>query len=103
MPLVVLVIIGVIFDSVDRSFGAICTIAICAGGLMGIPLVISDYREKRILKRYRVTPVRSSVVLLAEVSMYVVYSLVSLISLFVVAAIFFDFRMRGSITYSAWE
>ena len=30
---------------------AVCTISICAGGLMGLPLVVAGYRERKILKR----------------------------------------------------
>lgn len=80
----------------DQSFGALCSIAICAGGVMGLPLVISDYRSKQILKRYQVTPIKPSLVLMAEVAMYVIYAVISLLSLFFVAACFFGFQMRGS-------
>lgn len=108
MPLVVLVILGLVFGQkpafegaeysfLDQSFGALCSISICAGGVMGLPLVISDYRSKRILKRYRVTPIKPSLVLLAEVAMYTVYAVVSLVSLFIAAALFFGFKMRGSL------
>ena len=107
MPIVVLIILGVVFGHkpafegaeytfLDQSFGALCSIAICAGGVMGLPLVISDYRSKQILKRYQVTPVKPGLVLMAEVAMYVIYALVSLLSLFLVAAGFFGFQMRGS-------
>ena len=37
--------------------------AICAGGVMGLPLVISDYRGKNILKRYKVTPVSPAMIM----------------------------------------
>ena len=37
--------------------------AICAGGVMGLPLVISDYRGKNILKRYKVTPVSPAIIM----------------------------------------
>ncbi|MGN0700246.1 MAG: ABC transporter permease [Oscillospiraceae bacterium] len=108
IPIVVFIILGLVFGQkpafegadysfLDQSFGALCSIAICAGGVMGLPLVISDYRSKQILKRYQVTPIKPIFVLLAEVSMYVVYSVVSLITLFLVATCFFGFRMRGSI------
>lgn len=63
---------------------------------MGLPLVISDYREKQILKRYKVTPIKPLLVLLVEVSMYVIYAVISLLSLFIVATCFFGFKMRGS-------
>ena len=107
MPIVVLIILGIVFGQkpafdgaeysfLDQSFGSLCSISICAGGVMGLPLVISDYRSKQILKRYKVTPIKPSLVLMAEVSMYVVYAVVSLITLFLVATLFFGFRMRGN-------
>ena len=107
MPLAVLVILGLIFGQkpafegapytfLEQSFGALCTISICAGGVMGLPLVISDYRAKHILKRYQVTPVKPALVLMTEVSMYVFYALASLISLFAVSFCFFGFRMKGN-------
>lgn len=107
MPIIVLVILGVIygdkpaFDGADytfleQSFGAIATIAICAGGVMGLPLVISDYRSKHILKRLKVTPVRPTIILLVQLSIYAIYSLTSLIILFIAARLFFGYQMRGS-------
>ena len=100
MPIVVLVAIGVIYGNkpafeganytfLDQSFGAITSIAICAGGVMGLPLVVSDYRSKHILKRFKVTPVDPIVILLVEVTIYALYSLVSMSSLFLVAKLFF--------------
>ena len=75
MPIVVLVAIGVIYGNkpafeganytfLEQSFGAITSIAICAGGVMGLPLVVSDYRSKHILKRFKVTPVDPIVIML---------------------------------------
>lgn len=107
MPIIVLVILGMIygdkpaFDGADytfleQSFGAIATIAICAGGVMGLPLVISDYRSKHILKRLKVTPVRPTIILLVQLSIYAIYSLASLIILFITAKLFFGYQMRGS-------
>lgn len=108
MPIVVLVAIGVIYGNkpafeganytfLDQSFGAITSIAICAGGVMGLPLVVSDYRSKHILKRFKVTPVDPIVILLVEVTIYALYSLVSMSSLFLVAKLFFKFNMQGNI------
>ena len=108
MPIVVLVVIGVIYGNkpafeganytfLEQSFGAITSIAICAGGVMGLPLVVSDYRSKHILKRFKVTPVNPIVILLVQVTIYALYSLVSMISLFLVAKLFFKFNIQGSI------
>ena len=60
MPLAVLVVLGILYGRrpafegaaysfMAQSFGAVCAISICAGGLMGLPLVVADYRERRIL------------------------------------------------------
>lgn len=108
MPLVVLVVLGLIYGGkpafegvgytfIQQSFGALSTIAICAGGVMGLPLVISDYREKHILKRFKVTPISPVTILLVEVTMYFLYALISLLSLSIVAVLFFKFKIIGSI------
>lgn len=108
MPVIILIILGVIYGNkpafdgagytfIEQSFGALASISICAGGVMGLPLVISDYRSKQILKRFRVTPTSPLTILLAEVTVYILYSLISLLTLFIVAKIFFSFEMHGSI------
>lgn len=108
MPIIVLVVLGIIYGNkpaftgaqytfLEQSFGAIATIAICAGGVMGLPLVVSDYRSKHILKRFKVAPIKPTIILLVQFTIYALYSLVSLITLFAVATIFFNFRMQGSI------
>lgn len=106
MPLVVLIIIGLIYGNkpasagaeytfMEQSFGALITISICAGGVMGLPLVVSDYRSKKILKRFRVTPVSPTMLLLVQVTIYTIYSVTSLALLYAVAAIFFRYRFGG--------
>lgn len=107
MPLVVLVILGIIYGNkpafegaaysfLEQSFGALATISICAGGVMGLPLVVSDYRNKKILKRFKVTPVNPSIILLVQVVIYTMYAVVSLILLYLTATMFFGYRLQGS-------
>ena len=108
MPLVVLIILGIIYGTkpaaegaeytfIEQSFGALCTISICAGGLMGLPLVVSEYRERKILKRFQVTPVSPLKLLLVEFSIYVLYCIVSLITLFPAAMLIWNVRINGSL------
>ena len=96
MPLVIFIILGIIYGTkpaydgadytfLEQSFGAVSAIAICASGLMGLPLAVSGLREMKILKRLRVTPVSPVFVLGVELSMYIVYCAVSLATLSVVA------------------
>lgn len=107
MPLIVLVILGIVYQQkpafdgatysfIDQSFGALCSIAICAGGLMGLPILVSDYREKRILKRYQVTPISPMMILFVHLMIYTLYSVASVITLYIVAKLFFGFTMQGS-------
>lgn len=107
IPLVVLIILGVIYGNkpafdgaaytfLEQSFGALATIAICAGGVMGLPLVVSDYRRRKILKRFKVTPVSPAMILAVQVAIYTIYSVASLILLYIVSAFFFGFHMGGS-------
>lgn len=108
MPLIILVILGSIYGNkpafdgaeytfLEQSFGALTTIAICAGGVMGLPLVVSDYRSRKILKHFKVTPVSPTMILTVQAVIYTIYSVVSLTLLYWVGALFFNFQMRGSL------
>ena len=107
MPVIIIILLGIIYGNkpafdkanytfLEQSFAAVSTIAICAGGLMGLPLVVSDYRNRKILKRYKVTPISPVMILLVQVTIYTLYSLISLVLIYIVATICFDFKMIGS-------
>ena len=107
MPLVIFIILGIIYGTkpaydgadymfLEQSFGAVSAVAICASGLMGLPLAVSGLREMKILKRLRVTPVSPVFVLGVELSMYIVYCAVSLATLSV-AALLWGVRLHGSL------
>ncbi len=108
MPVIILVLIGIIngnnpafegadYTFLDQSFGAISTIAICAGGLMGLPLVLSGYREQKILKRLKVTPASPVMLLAVQLIIYMIYSVISLALIFIVAKVFWNFSIKGNI------
>ena len=46
---------------------------------MGLPLVISDYRQKKILKRFKITPSSPLLLLSVQVAIYMIYSLIALV------------------------
>ncbi|MBP8640924.1 MAG: ABC transporter permease [Oscillospiraceae bacterium] len=107
MPLVVLVILGIVngeklafagasYTFMEQSFGAVAAIAVCASGVMGLPLVVSDYRNKKILKRFKVTPVSPTMILMVQVAVYAVYSLVALLLVYITAVLLFDCTFNGS-------
>ena len=106
-PLAVLVLLGVLYGGspafegagytfLEQSFGALTTIAVCAGGVMGLPLLVSDYRQKKVLKRFQVTPASPVMLLAVHVAIYSTYSLVSLVLVYACSVLFFGCRMQGS-------
>jgi ABC-2 type transport system permease protein len=108
VPLVVLVILGIIYGNkpafkgagytfLEQSFSALATISICAGGVMGLPLVVSEYRSRNILKRYKVTPVSPALILLVQVAIYTLYAVASLVLLYLTAKLFFGYQFHGSV------
>lgn len=108
MPLAIFIILGIIYGTqpafegasytfLEQSFGAACAVSICASGLMGLPLAVSDCRERKVLKRFRVTPVSPAFILGVELAMYMIYCTVSLVSLAAVAVLFWHVRLQGSL------
>ena len=107
MPVVVVILLGIIyggkpaFDGADytfleQSFGAVSTIAVCAGGVMGLPLVISDYRQKKILKRFKITPSSPVLLLSVQVTIYMIYSLIALVLIYLVSVLLFGMKLQGA-------
>lgn len=107
IPVIIAIILGLIFGSkpafagasysfLAQSFGAVSSIGICAAGVMGLPLVVADYRYKKILKRYKVTPVSPVMILFAQVVVNLIMAIVSAICIYAVLAMFFGYKMQGS-------
>lgn len=107
MPLVVMVILGIIYGTrpaadgvsytfMEQSLGPLCTISICAGGLMGLPILVSDYRERKILKRFHVTPISPVMLLGVEFAIYVAYSVISMVTLLLTSMLLWKVRLHGS-------
>lgn len=108
IPIIVVVIIGLVsgtkpaFDGADysfieQSFGGFAAIAVCATGLMGLPLLVADYRQKKILKRFMVTPISPAKLLLVQVFVNLIMSVISLVLIYIVCSAFWGYRMDGSI------
>lgn len=108
MPAGIMVLIGFIagdkpayegasYTLLQASFGALITVGICATAFMGFPITISDYRDKKILKHFFVTPIRPTMILLTQVILSVVVSVISSLSVAMVAKFMFGYKMEGFI------
>jgi ABC-2 type transport system permease protein len=98
MPLVIIVVLGLVYGNSAKfalSFSAIASVGILASGVMGLPLAISEYRDKKILKRFHCTPISSGFLFGVQCAKYAIYSIISLILVWIVSAIF-GYRMEGN-------
>lgn len=82
---------------IDVSFGAVCTLGICSAGLMGIPIALSDYRWRKILKQYKVTPISPMTLLMAHLLFCFTLSIVSTALVYLFASLLFGFALKGSL------
>lgn len=107
MPIGIFIMVGLImgdkpafegasYTFMQQFFPAVASIVICATGLMGLPLVLSDYRDKKILKRYQATPVSPFLLLFVQVVLNLVISFITVLILWIIAKIFFGYVMLGS-------
>lgn len=87
---------GADYTSIQLAFGAVISIGICATGLMGIPLSISNYRHMKILKRYKVTPVSPGILLFTQVIIQFMISVVSSLGVLTVMKLLFHYNMSGN-------
>ncbi|GAK12103.1 ABC transporter permease [Geomicrobium sp. JCM 19039] len=80
-----------------RAFAAIATIGLVSTGIMSLPLSLSSYREKKVLKRYKVTPISPTHLLAAHVLHCFSLSTLSMVLVFLVAWLGFGLEIVGSL------
>ncbi|MBV7392299.1 ABC transporter permease [Enterococcus alishanensis] len=106
MPVCVLLLIEMIagnhsangadYTFLDSSFASLLAVGICATAFMGIPLTICDYRDKKILKHFFVTPVSPLVVILAQFIVAALTAIASAVIVIFVGIVFLNYQMQGS-------
>lgn len=105
MPVVITLLIGWIFREnppegfssiLEMTFGALISIGICAVGLMGLPLVLSDYREKKVLKRLQVTPASPWLLLSVQLAVQFLVALISCLMTVLTVMLLFGIKPVGS-------
>lgn len=87
------------YTFLQGSFGSLITVGICATSFMGLPLTLADYRDKKILKHFFVTPISPLMLLLVQVVLSILLSMVSSIAIVLVAVFAFGYYMQGSIFF----
>ena len=91
-PLMMLLLFGSIYGNapdaffgghgaMDVSVPSYMGIALGVNGLMTLPLTLSDYRQKKILKRFRATPANPALLLLSQLFVSLVMTLAGVAAL----------------------
>ena len=114
MPVVVLLLIGFIAGDqaaggedityIQSAFASLTAVGICCSAFMSIPIVIVDYRDKKILKRLYCSPASPVRLLAADTLCSVVMSAISAVLVAAAAVMVFGYRMEGDFLYfmGAW-
>ena len=88
---------GAGYTYLESSFASLIAVGICAAALMGIPLTVADYRNKKILKHFFTTPCSPVWILGSDVLCGAVTASLSAVSVALVSIIFLGYRMRGNV------
>lgn len=108
MPVGVLILIAAIAGSktagvggsytfLQSAFASLIAVGICAAAFMGIPLTVADYRDKKILKHFFVTPVSPGLILGVVAACGAVTAIISAAAITIVAVGVFGYRMDGNV------
>ncbi len=106
MPVAVLLMISLIAggkmagDSgmtyLQSAFASLVAVGICCSAFMSIPIVVVDYRDKKILKHFYCSPCSPAWILGANVICSAVMAGISAILVTLVAVLIFGYRMPGN-------
>ncbi|MCO6450158.1 MAG: ABC transporter permease [Caldilineales bacterium] len=107
-PLLLLLLFGAIWGNepgssnfssqygyIDAQVPALAALIIGTVAMMSIPVATATAREQHLLRRFRATPLRSSVYLAADVAVYFLVALAGMAVLIAVATVVFDLRFGG--------
>ena len=107
IPVLLMVILGFIYGDktiddestitlVQQGLPGIMSIGICASGLMGLPLAVAAYRDKRILRRFQVTPTSPLLLLFVQFAIQATLAIISSLVIYLIATLFFGYTMIGN-------
>lgn len=82
--------------SVDISTPGYICMVVAVSGLMTLPITVSQYRERKILKRFMATPIRPLDILVAQLVVNALVTLIGSILLIIVGIFVFDLKFYGN-------
>ncbi|MBC7194285.1 MAG: ABC transporter permease [Caldisericia bacterium] len=85
------------YGSVDVIVPSYLGVIIAVNGLMSLPLTLVEYRDKKILKRYMATPLKSSYIIFSQFIVNFVLTLLGFILLVIFGKLIFNLRFYGNV------
>ncbi len=85
------------YGSVDISIPAYTAMIIATTGLLGLPITISSYREKGILRRLRTTPINILAILFAQVVVLFLMTVIGMAFLIIAGIFVYQMRFDGNV------
>lgn len=83
--------------SVDFSTPGYLCMIIAVSGLMTLPITLSQYRERKILKRFMATPIKPLDILVSQLIVNGIIALIGSALLIIIGIIVFDLKFYGNI------
>jgi ABC-2 type transport system permease protein len=107
MPMI-LVLLGAIFGNepspafggagfLDISVPGFIALVIAISAIMSMPMAVTNYRERGILRRYRATPVSPAAVLGAQLVTQFAMTALGMLLLILIGRVFFHMRFEGNV------
>lgn len=85
------------FGGVDFSVPGYLCMIVAVTGLMSLPLTLAQYREKKILKRFMVTPIKPIDLLFSQLVVNMITTILGIALLLIVAKIVFNLHFFGNV------
>ena len=106
-PVLMLILFGSIFGNnpifpeseirmIDITIPAYSVMVIGVTGLMSFPLTLSEYKEKKIYKRFDATPVGKKNIILAQITVNITMTLIGILILLIAGKLLYRIKIQGS-------
>ena len=85
--------------AVDMLTPAYIGMILAVSGIMGLPLQLADYRQNKVLKRYKATPISKATIMIPHFVVNGVLCVIGTLILIVVGKLVFNLQFFGNVFY----
>lgn len=83
--------------AMDVLVSAYICMVMAVTGIMSLPLTIAQYRERKILKRFRATPIKVHHILLSQVVSNIILTIIGISLLIIVGILRYKIKLYGNV------